>query len=98
MNIPLDEGYRLSSDSRQWMIQKRKDRKNRDTGEPEIEWLSLNYHPTPEAAIRHHAHMRVREQEAETLGAALEKIDRVLAELTRALAPHFEIKRGQIDE
>ena len=93
MNIPLDEGYRLSSDSRQWMIQKLGKEKNKETGEIEDKWTSINYHPTPEMAIRHHAHMRVREQEAETLTEELEKIESVVTTLSQALRLDFEIKR-----
>ena len=93
MNIPLDEGYRLSSDSRQWMIQKLEKQKNKKTGKNEDYWRPINFHPTPEKAIRHHAHMRIREQEAETLAEALEKIENVVCELQKALVVDFEIVR-----
>jgi len=93
MNIPLDKGYRLSSDSRQWMIQELGRVKNKDTGEWEEKWTSINFHPTPEMAIKHHAQMRVRQQEAESLAQALEKIENVMTELTMALSNDFEIIR-----
>ena len=92
MNIPLDENYRLSSDKYQWMIQKRIFVKDKETGEKVETWKSQNFHPTPEGAIRHHANMRVREQEAETLTEALEKIENVVSKLSDALKLNFEIK------
>lgn len=95
MNISLDDGYRLSSDKYQWMIQKLETRKNRQTGEPEDYWKSVNFHPTPEGAIRNHAHMRIREQEAETLSEALEKIENVVRGLSKALGIDFEITRSK---
>ncbi len=90
MNILLNDGYRLSADKYQWMIQKKK--KNPDKDGNEV-WESMSFHPTPEAAIKHHANLLVRTSEAETLQEALDQIDRVISSLTLALNGNFEVKR-----
>ena len=83
MNIPLDEGYRLSSDKFQWKIQKLNGKK----------WKSLSFHSSAEAAVNYHAHGRVRAIKAETLVDALDEIENVVATLTDALEVDFDIKR-----
>ncbi len=88
MNIPLNDGYRLSADKYQWIVQKK--RKKLDK-EGNIVWRPLSFHPTPEHAIKHHAHMLVRTSEAETLQEALNQIERVTSELTQALSGEFDV-------
>ena len=83
MNIPLNEGYRLSSDKYQWIVQKQITRKGK------IEWKNVSYHATPKQAVNHHAGVLVRTSEADTLTEALAVVERVVNELTIAL--HHDI-------
>lgn len=90
MNIPLNEGYRLSADKYQWIVQK-KHARERD-GEAGEEWKSLSYHRTPEQAINHHAGVLIRTADTETLTDALATIEIVTASLCKALQPHIKVE------
>jgi len=90
MNIDLGNGYRLGADSRQWIIQKKITRKNRKTGEKEECWENQTYHRDPTQAVNFHADRLLRACDAETLTDALKECNRITAELTQALTPHFD--------
>ncbi len=90
MNIPLNDGYRLSADKYQWIIQRRREYLDDDGNEV---WKSMNYHPSPEAAIKYHANTMIRTSEAETLTEALIQIDRVISELSAALNGKFTVEK-----
>ena len=92
MNIALGNDYRLGSDSRQWIIQKKAMRKNRETGEIEECWDNLTYHRTPTQAVNFHADRLLRASDAQTLGDALKECNRITAELTDALTIHIQVK------
>jgi len=91
MNIDLGNDYRLSADKYQWMIQKMHMAKNSKTGELEEKWDSLSYHSTINQAINHHAGVLIRTSEAESVGEAMEAIESVVAGLTQALSPVFDV-------
>jgi len=92
MNINLGNDYRLSSDSRQWIIQKKAMRKSRDTSEIEECWDNLTYHGTPTQAVNFHADRLLRASDAETLGEALKECNRITTELTDALTIHIQVR------
>ena len=91
MNIPLNDGYRLSADKYQWIVQKKHTRL-RD-GEASEEWESLSYHRTPEQAINHHAGVLIRTADTETLTDALATIEIITAGLCKALQPHIKVEK-----
>ena len=87
MIIPLDEGYRLKSDSRQWIIQKYTPAK-----EKKSEWKSLAYFVDPSKAVTELIQRRIRVSDAQTLAEALVEVDRVTRAVLDALAPHFKVE------
>ena len=93
MNIPLNEGYRLSADKYQYIVQQYKGMKfDKRVGKDTENWESLSYHKDIRSAITHHANTMIRTADIETLADALEKIKSVVAELTQALTPVFDVK------
>ena len=91
MIIPIDEKYRIKSDSRQWMIQQYTTRKDRETGEMTDEWKSMKYFSDPSNIVTELAHMMIRTADTHTLTDALAEVDRVTASLLDALTPSFEV-------
>ena len=92
MIIPIDEKYRLKSDTNQWMIQKSKQVKDKETGELVTKWDGCKYFSNPSNMVSALAQMMIRESEAQTLVDALAEVDRVTAHLLTALAPVFHVE------
>ena len=87
MIIPIDDKYRLKSDSMQWMIQKSKIVKG------EIEWRPLKFFHDPSKAVTELILMQIRESDAETLVHALEEVERITSHVLSALNPRWEVRR-----
>ncbi len=93
MILPIDDNWRIKADSYSWAIQKKGQKKDKETGEKVDKWVSKCWYTTPEAAIRELGRLLVRTSDAQTLAEALVEVDRVSATLTQALALDFEVKR-----
>lgn len=92
MNIPLNKGYRLLSDKRQWMVQRYKGVTTDSKGRDKEVWKSLSFHPTATKAVQHHAEVLCRESDAKTIDEAVAEAKRIVAELTKALEmPEFKV-------
>ena len=92
MKIPLNNGYRLASDKRQWMVQRYEGTATSGKRAGEEIWRSLSFHPTATKAVSHHAETLVRLSDAETLDQAIADVKKITDELTKALqAPEFEV-------
>ena len=98
INIQINDDYRLSSDKYQWIIQKKKMRKDKKTGEKYQDWEGISFHPTPTKAVQSISQMLIRTSEAETLTEALERVDSVVTTLTQALTPYFDVKLTDRDD
>ena len=79
MQIQINDQYRISSDSHQWIIQQRRTRKGVDG------WKSISYHTTIDAVVKRLGQRMVRESDATTLVDALVAIENVTTTLSQAL-------------
>ena len=79
MQIQINDQYRISSDSHQWIIQQRRTRKGVDG------WKSISYHTTIDAVVKHLGQRMVRESDVTTLVDALVAIENVTTTLSQAL-------------
>ena len=79
MILPIDDQYRIASDSRQWMIQEPRTRNG------ETEWESRYYFGTLESAVIELREVMVRTSDGETLADGLADIEKVTTTLSRAL-------------
>ena len=84
MIIPINEQYRITTDPYQWIVQKKRSRKNREDWEPQT------YHPSLDAAIHSLWEHLVRASDAETEADALRDIERITTTFSQALVPHSE--------
>ena len=84
MILPINDQYRIASDSRQWMIQASRMRNG------ELVWEPKLYFGTIESAVKELGELMVRESEAETLVDALADVEKVTTILSQALTPHSE--------
>ena len=84
MNIPINEKYRISSDSRQWMIQRYRPNKSKTT-----DWESQSYFPTLTMALNALRERLIRESDGETIEDALEATNRAKTTLSQALPGRF---------
>ena len=84
MIIPVNDRYRIASDSRQWMIQESRTRNG------EAQWESRYYFGTLESAVKELRELMVRTSDGETLVDDLADIEKVTTTLSQALTPHSE--------
>ena len=80
MKIDINNDYRITSDSHQWIVQKRRIRKGNQ------DWESVAFLASLPTALEWLRERLVREGEAETLTDALGEIETVTTTLSRALA------------
>jgi hypothetical protein len=85
MLIPINERYRITSDSRQWIIQELRTRNGAN------EWQSKYYFGTIESAVKELGELMVRTSDAHTLANALVDVKKVTTTLSQALTPHSEL-------
>ena len=84
MLIPINDQFRIKSDSMQWMIQTRRSR----NGKPS--WESKLFFPTLQGAINELGELMVRESQAQTLADALVAVENVTTTLSQALTARLE--------
>ena len=84
MLIPINNQFRIKSDSMQWMIQTRRSR----NGKPS--WESKLFFPTLQGAINELGELMVRESKAQTLADALVAVENVTTVLSQALTSRLE--------
>ena len=84
MLIPINDQFRIKSDSMQWMIQTRRSR----NGKPS--WESKLFFPTLQGAINELGELMVRESKAQTLADALVAVENVTTVLSQALTSRLE--------
>ena len=86
MIIPIDETYRIKSDTTQWMLQ----RKSISKGEEA--WTSFKYFNDPGMCIQSLIHLKIRLSNADTLAKALRDIDNISTSVLGALTPSFKVE------
>ena len=84
MMIPINEQLRITSDSRQWMIERKRTRKGKES------WEARLYFGTLEACIKDLGELMVRTSKANTLADALKDVENVTATLSQALTPQLD--------
>ena len=84
MMIPINDQLRINSDSRQWMIERKRIRKGKES------WEARLYFGTLEACIKDLGELMVRTSKANTLVDALKEVENVTATLCQALTPQID--------
>ena len=84
MLIPINDHFRIKSDSMQWMIQRRRTRNGKQS------WESKLFFPTLQGAINELGELMVRESQVQTLADALVAAEKVTTTLSQALMTHLE--------
>ena len=84
MMIPINDEWRIKSDSQQWMIQTKRLRKGKES------WEARLYFGTLKACLKDLGEMMVRTSKANTLADALKEVENVTATLSQALTPQIE--------
>ena len=83
MIVPINEQYRITTDPYQWIVQKKRTRKDQD------DWESVTYHPTFPSAVQSLGELMVRRSDAATLADAMVDVEYITTTLSQALAPEF---------
>lgn len=91
MIIPIDETYRIASDSSQWMVQERKVSTSKKTGETTERWVAVLYYSNLENVIQGLFNLRLKISDAEGLVEATDYAKSLCNELSRALAPVIKV-------
>ena len=84
MLIPINDQFRIKSDSMQWMIQTRRSRNGKKS------WESKLFFPTLQGAINELGELMVRESKTQTLVDALVAVENVTTVLSQALTSRLE--------
>ena len=84
MMIPINDQLRINSDSRQWMIERKRIRKGKES------WEARLYFGTLEACLKDLGELMVRTSKANTLADALKDVENVTATLSQALTPQLD--------
>ena len=94
MQLRINDEYRIKSDAHCWMIQKRQNFTDKNTGEKIERFVSIKYYSTLDQTVKNLGQLMLRTSEAETLTQALEKIDRITTTLCRALTPISKVTQN----
>ena len=84
MILPINEDYRIISDSNQWIIQVARTRKGK------TDWEHRYYFVTIESAVKALGELMVRRSNAETLADALLAVNEIATMLSQALTPTID--------
>ena len=84
MLIPINDQFRIKSDSMQWMIQTRRSRNGKKS------WESKLFFPTLQGAINELGELMVRGSQVQTLADALVVVEKVTTTLSQALTTRLE--------
>ena len=84
MMIPINDRLRITSDSRQWMIERKRLRKGKES------WEARLYFGTLKACLKDLGELMVRTSKANTLADALKAVENVTATLSQALTPQID--------
>ncbi len=84
MMIPINDQLRINSDSRQWMIERKRIRKGKES------WEARLYFGTLEACLKDLGELMVRTSKANTLADALKAVENVATTLSQALTPQID--------
>ena len=84
MIIPVNEQYRIASDSLQWIVQKARTRNGKK------DWAPKLFYPTFESALKGLGELMVRRSDAETLADAIGDVEMVSTTLSQALTIRIE--------
>ena len=96
MEIYLTTEILLSSDSMSWMLKKKRLKKK---GGDFVEvWEAFKWFGTAQQAVQGAADYLIRASTASTLVEALNDVDIVVAKLTQALSPRFNVKVKEVME
>lgn len=97
MNVKLNDGYRITSDAHQYILQKYQGERERD-GKIEESWKSLYFVPTFEMILNHYFDLRMRTSDAETWTEVLKVAEDVRAEVKsiNQMLTHAERREGVV--
>ena len=100
MIININKKYRIITDDLQYIIQRskgmqKKDTKRRKAGE--VIWQNEWYYPTLNGVITAILALDLRGVDNETLTEALDRQKVLVAELSRALAPQYEVVEREVN-
>ena len=84
MILHINDRFRITSDSRQWIIQQARTRNGCKS------WQSKWFFPTFESALRELGQLMVRASDAQTLADALDDVEKVTTALSQALTVNHE--------
>ena len=82
MIIPIDDKYRIKSDTRCWMIQKYR----QETEKRRASWEPIKWFNTLEGTAQALVELKLRASDVETLGGALAEAKDATAAVCRGLA------------
>lgn len=85
--ITLNENHRLSSDSRQWKLEK----KNINKNTKEVTWSPIRYYTTLDGAVNACHGYFLRISDAMEINELMSESKKITSDLVKALSPKIEL-------
>lgn len=92
MLVEINENYRVTSDPRQFILQKRSG-VDKKTGE--VNWNSVSFHATLESLVQTAVWRDFRGGGTESIESALERVNGLIRDLRREFKPMLNIKANK---
>ena len=102
MQLPINHKYRITGDSKQWVLEQRMRRKRQCSASVQAsadvytDWKPVGYYVTLKDLVRSLSELQLRTSNANTLVEAMVEVNRIGTELVAALSPSFEIKQRAV--
>lgn len=93
MILPINDKYRIKTDSNQWMVQKYGGVVQKT--QEEI-WTGVLYYSNIEALVKGLSERMLRESGVDTLALALKEVESVATTLSSALSPTYLVQKESI--
>jgi len=97
VNLQITEDYRIRTDSRNWILERRKDpekapiKKAQEGSDREIKWKPWGFYPSLSGAITGLYSLQIKLSDAESLEDLQEESRRILKEIGDGLGVEYKI-------
>ena len=91
MKLQINKDFRISTDKRNWILEKRSDSKNKETKEITDSWLAQGYYISLNSLVNAYPDVILKQSDCIGVTEALETVKVACKELTGALSPKYEV-------
>jgi len=94
--LQINPDWRVTSDRYCWMVQRRRVRTDKETGEQSEVWGNESFHASLPAAVSALGEHVLRRSDAEGIAEIAATLDRLSTDVSRALAPVLRLDLAEL--